>query len=210
MITPYSLIELNEVFITQGLTHIVGREFSIRKKNYPKEDIKLLVDYIVGYIEEEKKQIRNLETFGCGSWMIQFVFDPVYIQLYELKNVENGKNIYEFDLTITINLFRSQVDLCEKYNVPPTIPAIGQKIAISKEIYEGYEVNGVRYNAPVHMTGWYLTSNSYNGDIASLVVDHLYHILKERPELAKFLALPVGYRFYKDRETEEVWYDIDA
>ncbi|MDJ1467029.1 hypothetical protein [Xanthocytophaga flava] len=120
----YTLLELGEVIITQGINPLIGREFSIRNNGPSKEDIRLLVDYILTYILEEGKQIRDQETFGCGSWMIQFVFDATYIQLHELKGVNDNKNIYEFDLTHTINFFRSQFDLCEEYAVSPEIPAI--------------------------------------------------------------------------------------
>ena len=59
------------------------------------------------------------------------------------------------------------------------------------------------------MTGWYLTSNSYNGDINTLIVEPIYYLLKERPELAKMLALPSGYRFYLDQLGEDIWLDDD-
>lgn len=203
----YSLIELEKEFVTQGLTDLTGKEFSINKKSLLKDDVEIIVNYIVKYVGEETKQIKDLETFGCGSWMIQFVFNGMYIELHELKNVIKGINYYEFDLTQTIGFYKEQLSLCMDNKVEPVIPLIGQKISVSKEIYEGREVNGVRYNAPNHMTGWYLTSNSFDGDINSLVVDHLYHILKERPDLAKYLALPPGYRFYKDEKEEEAWFD---
>jgi hypothetical protein len=205
--TTYSLLELEKQFITQGINDLIGKEFSINKKSLSIEDVKIIIDYILNYIESEKKQIKNLETFGCGSWMIQFVFNGIYIELHELKDVIDGNNQYKFDLSKTITFFKQQANLCIEHKVKPFIPKIGQKIAVSKEIYDGSEANGVRYNAPEHMTGWYLTSNSYNGDIKSLMVDHLYHLLQERPDLAKFLALPVGYRFYKDSNEEKIWID---
>lgn len=203
----YSLIESEKEFITQGLYDLIGKEFLINKKSLLKSDVEIIVDYIVKYIEEENKQIKDLETFGCGSWLIQFVFKDIYIELHELKNVVNGSNYYEFDLTQTIKLYKEQLHLCIDNKVEPVVPLIGQKIAVSKEIYEGREVNGVRYRAPSHMTGWYLTSNSFDGNVNSLIVDHLYHILTKRPDLAKYLALPSGYRFYKDDKEEEVWFD---
>ena len=203
----YSLIELKDIFITQGLESLIGKEFAISKKSYSKESVQLIINYILNYIKTENKQIKNLETFGCGSWMIQFVFNGIYIELHELKSVTDNINQYDFDLTITIEFLKQQNKLSVANNIEIDIPQIGQKIAISKEIYDGSEVNGVRYSSPEHMSGWYLTSNSYNGDIKSLLVEHLYHILKVRPDLAKFLALPIGYRFYKDSETENFWID---
>lgn len=203
----YTLIELENIIVTQGLSTSIGKEFSINKNSYQLNDIKLLINFILDYLENEDKTIKDLETFGYGSWIFQFVFNGMYIELHELKTVENGINVYEFDLSNTINIFKEQTAFCLSKNATSDIPKLAQKIAISKEIYEGSEVNGVRYESPSHMSGWYLTSNSYNGDVKSLLVEHLYHILKERPDLAKFLALPAGYRFFKDKEGEDAWFD---
>lgn len=203
----YSLIELKELIITQGIKDSLGKEFCINKGDYSQQDIELIINYIISYIETENVKIKDGETIGLGSWMVKFIFNNLYIELHELKEVINSNNKYVFSLNNTIRIFKNQLMFCKEYNLKADIPKIGQKITVSKEIYEGSEVNGVRYESPSHMSGWYLTSNEYNGDIKTLVVDHLYHILNERPDLVKFLALPVGYRFYKEKQTEMVWLD---
>lgn len=205
----YSLIELGKLHVTHGLKNLVGKEISVYSTRYKKEDLKIAINYLVDYLKFENKTINHLETFGCGSWMIQFVENETYVELHELKKVENGINIYEFTIDTTIYYLKSQLELCSSLKVTPSIPRLGNMIAISKEIYEGSEINAVRYDSPDHMSGWYLTSNDFNGDIKTLSVDHLYHLLKARPEIAKFLALPSGYRFFKDELGEDIWYDKD-
>lgn len=206
----YSLVELEDLLITQGVCDLIGKEFAVKKGNYPKKNIISLVDYILNYLETENKIIKDSETFGYGCWIIQFVYNGMYIELHELKEVVDGINSYEFDLSLTFNFLEEQFNLCLSEGITPNIPKIGQKVAISKEIYDGSEVNGVRYDAPQHMSGWYLTSNSFDGDVNTLIVDYLYHILKERPDIAKFLALPSGYRFYKDGEGHNIWFDPEV
>lgn len=203
----YSILEVEGEFVTVGLSSFFGREFSISKKGLLKNDARIAVDYILNHFVSEQTKIKDLETFGFGSWLIQFVYEGVYIELHELKDVQNGINYYEFDLSQTIKYYNEQVTLCKEHNVIPVFPLIGQKVPMSKDIYVGSEVNGVRYNDEGHMTGWYLTSNSYNGDISTLSVDHLYHLIKTRPEIVKFLALPPGYRFFHDSLGAEVWKD---
>ena len=205
----YSLTELNDKIVTSGFNDLIGREFCIRKGDYSQSDVRLVTDDIFNYLTVEKRKINDRETYGFGSWMLQFVFNEMYIEVHELKDVVDGENVYGFDLTLSITFFRSQTELCFFKNVSPNIPLIGQKIVISREIYHGAEVNAVRYPSRDHMTGWFLTSNTYNGDINSLLVDHLYHLLKARPELAKFLGLPPGFRFYKDKDEEEIWIDSE-
>jgi hypothetical protein len=87
----------------------------------------------------------------------------------------------------------------------------GQLVAISKGIYEGVTpVQGVRYPSPDHMSGWWLTTDEYDGNIDSLVTVHFEHIIEKCPELALYMALPFGYRFNLGGETEHVWLDQDV
>lgn len=203
----YSLIELDELYITQGLDKIVDKEFAVLKGSYLKEDLYLIIDDIYFYLEESKRTIKNQETYGCGSWLIQFVFKGDYIYLTELKGLDNGENVYGDTIDNSVRFLKEQLQLCQSKNVQPQIPRLAQKVVISEEIYSGSEVNAVRYEAPDHMTGWYLTSNQYNGDVNTLNVDHLYHLLESRPDLAKYLALPNGFRFFKDSKGDDVWVD---
>jgi hypothetical protein len=208
--SKYTLIELKDVIVTHGVNKILGKEFSIKKGNYSNEDVALVIDYVLNYVETSGATIKNRQTFGCGSWMFQFVFNDIYIELHELKDTVGGENVYGFGLTYTIKIFKEQIEFCRVNMQQPNFPRLGQKIIVSPEIYDGAEVNAVRYPSPDHMTGWWMTSNSYNGDIKSLLIDHLFHLLKARPDLVKFLALPFGFRFYKDNVEEGAWFDEEA
>ena len=85
------------------------------------------------------------------------------------------------------------------------LPESNQMVVISEGVYEGDVVEGVRYPSPKHMSGWWLTTNRYDGDIKSLKTVHFRHIAETRPDLSGFLGLPVGYRFFSgDGAT---WFD---
>ncbi len=202
----YKILNTGDFYITQGIEPIIGKEFRIKNGNYTELEIQDVVNYIAGYIVEEKKTIKHEESFEFGSWLLQFRINESYIDVCELKNISNGENIYDEGVDITLEIYRMQSSLI-KDGMSPQIPRFSQKIALSREIYDGSEINGVRYPAPQHMTGWYLTSNSYNGDVSTLIVDYLYFIIKKRFDIIKFLALPAGYRFYKDNEEEGFWFD---
>ena len=204
----YLIIELKTKYTTRGVAKLLGKEFVINKNEYSKDDVNLLVNYILNHFLSTKQKIVDGETFGCGSWLILFKHNSDNIELHELKIINNGENVYEFDVSFSVKFLKEQFELIKTHNIPSyNIPLIGQKIAVSKEIFLGSEVNGVRYSAPDHMTGWYLTSNSYNGDINTLKVDYLFSLLKVRPDLAKFLILPYGFRFYSDNESYDIWFD---
>ena len=78
----------------------------------------------------------------------------------------------------------------------PQLPAMDQLVVISDGVYEGDIVEGVRYPSPQHMSGWWLTTDRYDGNIESLKTVHFRHIAERRPDIAEFLRLPFGYRFF--------------
>ena len=105
----------------------------------------------------------------------------------------------------------NQRECCEHYSAQYEPVKTGQLVAISKGIYEGVTpVQGVRYPSPDHMSGWWLTTDEYDGNIDSLVTVHFEHIIEKCPELALYMALPFGYRFNLGGETEHVWLDQDV
>jgi len=110
-------------------------------------------------------------------------------------------------LSIELN----QQECCEHYGAQYQPVEQAQLVTISKGIYEGVTpVEGVRYPSPEHMSGWWLTTDEYNGNIDSLVTVHFQHIIEKRPELALYMALPFGYRFNLGGETEHVWFDQEV
>ncbi|WP_215397034.1 immunity protein Imm33 domain-containing protein [Rheinheimera oceanensis] len=102
----------------------------------------------------------------------------------------------------------NQRECCEHFGAQYKPVDENQLVAISKGIYEGVTpVEGVRYPSPPHMSGWWLTTDEYDGNIGSLVTVHFKHIIEKRPELALYMALPFGYRFILGGETDHVWFD---
>lgn len=109
------------------------------------------------------------------------------------------------------DLSNIQKKCCDHYNAyfQPVSPE--QLVVISEGIYEGVvPVEGVRYHSPEHMSGWWLTTDQYDGDIDSLKTVHFHHIAEHRPEIAMYMALPFGYRFQLGGSDENVWFDDDV
>jgi len=83
-------------------------------------------------------------------------------------------------------------------------------VVISDGVYEGdVPIEGVRYPSPAHMSGWWLTTDKYNGDIDTLKTVHFSHVMEKRPEVAIYMALPFGYRFKLGGGSDNVWFDKD-
>ena len=70
-------------------------------------------------------------------------------------------------------------------------------------------IEGVRYPSPEHMSGWWVTTDSYNGDSSTLKNVHMGHLITARQDIVNFLALPYGYRFRVDEESK-AWFDDKA
>ncbi len=104
----------------------------------------------------------------------------------------------------------AQRAVCRQYAASFRPPAADQLCATSSGVFDGEPVQGVRYAAPEHMSGWYLTTDRYDGDHRSLVVEHVSHVVERRPDIAPFLALPPGFRFDVSSVSAEAWYDEDV
>ncbi|NRB25796.1 hypothetical protein [Shewanella sp.] len=109
-----------------------------------------------------------------------------------------------------LEVMQVQQECCEGFKAQYTPLEEDKMVVISKGVYEGHPVEGVRYPAPEHMSGWWLTTDLYNGDTDSLKTVHFSHIIENRPEIAIYMALPSGYRFVLGGEDEHVWFDEDA
>lgn len=85
-----------------------------------------------------------------------------------------------------------------------------QLVVVSDGVLEGDLVEGVRYPSPDHMSGWWIITEKYNGDTATLRTEHFSHLLEKRNDLLKYLDLPYGYRFFQDgykQNNEDIWFD---
>lgn len=107
-----------------------------------------------------------------------------------------------------MSIEHEQKNCCDHFGAEFSPIEESQLVAISKGIYEGVNpVEGVRYPSPDHMSGWWLTTDEYDGNVESIVTVHFSHIVEKRPELALYMALPHGYRFFLGGEEDNVWFD---
>ena len=94
------------------------------------------------------------------------------------------------------------------YNLIPVLDE--QLIVVSDGVFEGEPVEGVRYFSPKHMSGWWITTEKFDGNIDNLRNEHYPHLIEKRPDLLKFMDLPFGFRFFQDgykKHKEDVWFD---
>ena len=78
---------------------------------------------------------------------------------------------------------------------------------VDEGVFQGLPVQAVRYPSPEHMSGWWITTDAYNGDVSTLRREHTYHVTAARPDLAAYIALPYGFRFRVGDDNEEASFD---
>ncbi len=159
--------------------------------------------FVVAYIEDGAT-IHAGETLSYGYWLTLFK-----------ENAPNRLDVWEHNpqatdyvrgATLTLGYWRDQHAACTRFGSDFAPPRPDQLVVLSNGVVEGEVVQGVRYPSPEHMSGWWITTQRYDGDIKSLRLEHLSHLTAARPDLAQYLALSCGFRFDL-ASREDVWFD---
>ncbi|UCA59046.1 hypothetical protein KB553_18710 [Chryseobacterium rhizoplanae] len=174
----------------------MNKEIRLFIRNQHKEDYIDVIKYIVDYVAENKPVISENQNIGYYSWLLQFrVDDQNYYDLYEVN--DDGSD-FNRGCDTAISVVRTQSEICWEQNLIPIFPNFNQLVVISDGVYEGKDIEGIRYDAPQDESGWYLITDDYNDDIKSLKMVHFYHVAFARPDILKYLAIPFGHRFRMD------------
>jgi len=178
---------------TKGLDSYISKEIRVAIGNNQAEDYVEIIKYIIDYIVDNKPIISENQNIGYYSWLLQFRLDEDnYYDLYEASF--DGSN-FNKSCDTAISVVRQQSEACWQQNLIPFFPNFNQSVVISDGVYEGKDIEGIRYDSPQDESGWYLITDDYNDDIKSLKMVHFYHVAFARPDILKYLAIPFGYRF---------------
>jgi hypothetical protein len=193
------------VIQTAGLKSVGHREISVRVLDPGLSgEAEQFLNYVSNYLTSCERQIAPGETLAYGYWLVKFQQEaPDLLETWEY-NAESTEFVSGANLTL--RYWRDQHLVCKQSGAEFSPPRPDMLTVVSKGVLEGLPVEGVRYPSPDHMSGWWITTNLYDGNPESLIIEHTYHISAARPELARYLALPKGFRF--DLTTaESIWRD---
>jgi hypothetical protein len=169
------------------------------------DECQAFLRFVVNYLKRESARIGPGQTLAYGYWLTKF--DPAD-DAQHLEVWEYNADATEFVIgaTLTLTYWRDQHEVCRKFGANFAPPRPDSLVVISDGVLSGEAVQGVRYPSPEHMSGWWITTDRYDGDIKSLKREHLYHLTAARADLARYVALPDGYRFDLANR-EDVWFD---
>lgn len=202
------LIQQNNTLTTDGLNQIIGREINVLSDQGASHEYSRVLKYLIDYIVDYSPNISPRQTIAYHSWLLQL--SAASDLLYELYEASLHGDGFVQGVDYSIKVLREQEEECQKRGITPLFPTFRQKVVISKGVYEGLEVNAVRYPSPEHMSGWWLTTGLYDNDIDSLESVHFFHLAFKRPEILRYLALPFGYRFSQNQQGDDIWFDESA
>lgn len=140
-----------------------------------------------------------------GYWLVKFQA----VAKDELEAWEYNAEATDFikGATLTLSYWHDQHLMCSQHRAEFKPPRPDRLAVISQGVLEGLPVEGVRYPSPNHMSGWWFTTNEYDGNIKTLRQQHMYHVTAAQPHLAKYVALPEGFRFKTNNGAADVWLD---
>ncbi|MCT2561816.1 immunity protein Imm33 domain-containing protein [Chryseobacterium herbae] len=198
----------NKSIYTKGLYSYITKEIRVAIGNNQPENYIEVIKYIIDYIVDSNPIISENQNIGYYSWLLQFRLDEdKHYDLYEANSDGSGFNK---GCDTAISVVRKQGELCWQQNLIPLFPNFNQSVVISGGVYEGKDIEGIRYDSPEDESGWYLITNDYNDDIKSLKMVHFYHVAFARPDILKYLAIPFRYRFLMKEGNVEVSQDNDS
>ena len=103
-----------------------------------------------------------------------------------------------------------QKSLCLKYNLVWQEVNIEWKIGLTDNLLEQVEpINGLRHPEENGTTGWYFwAGEDYSHDPDWFKPYCVKHLVRLKPILLKYLALPPGFRILIDTKGyEDIWFD---
>jgi hypothetical protein len=161
--------------------------------------------YVARYVEDQSVTLKKGETLAYGYWLTRL--EEADARTLEVWEYNREATHFVRGATLTLTYWRDQHEVCRRFAAGAFEPPRPDRlVVVSEGVFEGDAVQGVRYISPEHMSGWWITTDRYDGNVKSLKQEHLYHLTARRPDLAPYIALPYGFRF--DFATrEDVWFD---
>jgi len=190
---------------TKGFSRLGAQQLSARVSTPALAlEAEAFLRHIAMYSDARGAYLQHGETVAYGYWLTKFVEIDGLLEAWEYR-----ADATEFvpGVTLTLTYWRGQHRICDLQKAEFHPPRPDRLTVISAGVLEGDpDVQGVRYPSPEHMSGWWLTTNRFDGDTRSLRTMHTYHVTAARPDLAPLIALPYGFRFDLEHG-QDIWFD---
>jgi hypothetical protein len=160
--------------------------------------------HVVSYLRESGRRILPGETFPYGYWLVRFEARDGRLEVWEYNPAATE---FVRGACLTLTYWRDQHQICDQLQAAFVPPRPDRLTVVDNGVFEGLPIQAVRYPSPEHMSGWWITTDKYNGDVSTLRREHTYHVTSTRPDIAPYIALPYGFRFDLGESGAHAWLD---
>jgi hypothetical protein len=176
---------------------------------YAEKMLRILLEYI----EQNRRCIQPGETVAWPPWLVRFVKDDSNDNVlvgWELD--PRNASDYIPGCTTAIAVWKAEAEACFAHKSKMEPPDISSLIFVSPQaLQHDVVIEGVRFKPEGNGCGWWLIDDNYDGSsdqFASMKPLHVGHVLVNRPDVGRYLALQPGYHFRTDAENA-VWFDAE-
>ncbi len=107
-----------------------------------------------------------------------------------------------------MTVIEEQNEICNDHGVEAIVPEANEKLGIAISTIGKTPINGLRHPIENGTCGWYIwCGEELSEDLEFFKPLHVKHIKEHLPEVEKYLALPVGFRFLLADDCEDIWFD---
>jgi hypothetical protein len=195
----------------QNIKNSITKRFGENKllfqtpNDYLQDELDSMINYFQEYLNMDKIKIQNKESTAYGSFLLGFI--EIEKNMFQVSNFSPKLNDYSEDLEFVLEIISKQKQICSYNKSSFLSPLPNQLIAVSNGALSNIgNIDGVRYSAPDHMSGWYITGEEYDNDIKSLRLIHAVELIEINPNIAIYLGLENNFRFNLSDEIK-VWRD---
>jgi hypothetical protein len=191
-VTRKYLIELCDYFLDDKIDKLVIQDFAW--KAISEDDF-----------EWDGDEIISETIFDWDNEEINFEINKTNIRLWK-NRLLTGQ-----DELLSYNSWNSHIDkqkeVCTTHN--STCKPINKKLNIGVSVnLDKDPINGLRHPSEKGTTGWFIWAGEYSEAHDFFQPICAEHLLQKRPDIIKYLALDIGYRFLADRNGyEDIWFD---
>jgi len=155
--------------------------------------------------ESVEDEIISDTIFEWDNEEINFEINKINIQLWRNRLLTNK------DELIFYNSWNSHIhqqkEICKIYN--SHWKPINKKLRIGASLnLDKDPIHGLRHPNGKGTTGWFIWTGDYSENKDFFQPMCAEHLLQIRPDIIKYLALDIGFRFLIDKDGyEDIWYD---
>lgn len=183
-----------------GLAARFGRELrAVVDEDWAVDDARALIELAAGTLAEQRAP--------SATWWSEAGFRRLRWQASDGRYLATEPFPDGFRPTIqrAAAEWGAQHWVCARYGAAFAPISEASLVAVSAAVWKReVAVEGTRYEMSGDNSGWIIIDEAFRGGVPDLTIEHASHLAEARPDLVRYLALPIGWRFFSALDGENV------